>query len=156
MDPFIKLLSEAYPSLTFISSSRCYWSPETRTIAYTSGGQGHVDKWSVLHEIGHALLDHASYDSDVELLQKEMLAWEKARSLALEYDIPIDDEHIQDCLDSYREWLSRRSTCPNCHIKTLQTSSDSYQCFNCAQTWNVTPARHSRTYRRKTKTAPHE
>jgi len=132
--------------------SQCYWSPETQTIVYEAGGaNAHI--WSVLHELGHALLGHTSYKSDIELLQKEMLAWEKARELARAYAVHIDNDHVQECLDSYREWLSRRSTCPNCRIKTLQTSPESYQCFNCSLTWRVTPARHSRTYRRKTKTA---
>lgn len=155
MDHLIKLLRAAYPDFTFVPGARCCWSPETKTIVYTNSKKNRTDAWSILHELGHALLGHTTYDNDIELLQKEMLAWEKARSLASQYNLPIDEEYIQNCLDSYREWLSRRSTCPHCHVKSLQASPDSYQCFNCTQTWHVTPARHSRTYRRKIKTTPH-
>jgi len=153
MDPFVKLLSMAYPDLLFKAGSQCYWSPETRTITYTCTEEhGNINKWSLLHEVGHALLGHASYNSDIELLQKEMFAWEKARTLAASYRISIDEAYIQNCLDSYREWLNRRSTCPNCRVKTLQVSADHYQCYNCSLMWSVTPARHNRTYRRTSKT----
>ncbi len=152
MDELVSVLRQEYPHLVFTPGTQCYWSPQNKTITYIVR-HDEIDCGSLLHEVGHAVLEHTTYDSDIELLQKEMQAWEVAREMAARYSVIIDDERVQSCLDSYRDWISRRSTCPDCHIKTLQDSPESYTCFNCHATWRVTPARHHRSYRRKIKTA---
>jgi len=102
---------------------------------------------ALFHEIGHALLKHKAYSSDVDLLLKEVAAWEKAKKLATKFSVKIDYEHIEDCLDTYRDWLYRRSKCPNCGINSLQTTPKEYECINCAQKWQVSSSRFCRSYR---------
>lgn len=129
-----------------------YWSPRQKTVYFhpqrLTSNRG---KLVLLHEISHALLGHHTYRSDIELLQLEVAAWDKARDLAQKYRVAIDDIHIQDCLDTYRDWLYARSTCPTCTVSGLQTSRSLYQCVNCATTWSVSPSRFCRTYRMRTR-----
>lgn len=110
--------------------------------------------WSLLHETGHALLDHTSYKADFELLRLEVEAWERAKLLAADLDVAIDEDHIQDCLDTYRDWLFKRSICPQCNTKCLQQGDFvHYRCFNCHTVWRVSSSRFCRAYR-STKNVP--
>jgi hypothetical protein len=111
--------------------------------------EGSTGFWSILHELGHALLDHQSYENDVNLLQKEAEAWEKAVIVAKSYGMTIDQEHIQNCLDTYRDWLHKRSTCPTCSSHGLQQNKALYRCLNCQGAWKVSSARFCRPYRLK-------
>lgn len=146
MDTLLNTLRNDYPTINFIIGTHCFWSPQNQTITYTED-KNKESVWGVLHELGHALLGHTTYKTDAELVQKEMLAWEKAHELAEAYGVTLDDEYVQDCLDSYRDWINKRSTCPTCGVKTVSTGSNIYKCFNCQASWAVTPARHHRPYR---------
>src|SRR5439155_26599391 len=131
METFISTLQKQYPQFTFVAGSRASWSAQKQQITYTSES-GETAIWSVLHELGHGLLGHASYESDLHLLQKEAAAWEKAAEIAHQaFGITIDNEHIQDCLDTYRDWLHKRSTCPACGDHGLQPTQSLYHCLNC-------------------------
>jgi hypothetical protein len=103
--------------------------------------------WSLLHETGHGLLVHADYQSDLELLHMEVAAWEKAKELGQAFGVQIDPNHIEDCLDTYRDWLHRRSTCPTCGSVSLQHNSTEYHCHNCNAMWQVSSSRFCRPYR---------
>lgn len=104
--------------------------------------------WALLHETGHALLAHKSYKTDIELLKMEIAAWEKAHELGIQFAIKIDENHVQDCLDTYRDWLHARALCPSCGTRCLQHSSGhEYRCHNCHTSWKVTPSRFCRPYR---------
>jgi len=149
----LSVLVADHPEIQFVKGERCCWSSENHTITYVEN-TSEESVWGILHELGHALLGHNTYKTDVELLQKEMLAWEKACELAARYNIALDEDHVQDCLDSYRDWINKRSTCPRCGVKTLSSADNIYQCFNCQTTWKVSPARHHRAYRRKTQKLP--
>lgn len=141
-------LRQKYPQLKFTAGQKFYWSPETSEIYYVSGARGQKARWSLLHETGHALLGHSSYEADFELVRLEVAAWQKAKQLAAEFDIKIDENHIEDCLDTYRDWLYRRSICPNCSTKSFQQSDFvHYRCFNCHTIWRVSANRFSRSYR---------
>jgi len=149
MQALINQLQARHPGLRFTASKQFFWSPQTHEVFYNAEAQGDMAQWSLLHETGHALLEHTTYQADVELLRLEVDAWEEARSLAKEFDIEIDEDHIQDCLDTYRDWLYRRSICPNCRTKCLQEDNRAaYRCFNCHTTWQVSGSRFSRSYRR--------
>lgn len=149
MEKFIKVLNRDFPAITFVAGKTASWSPATQCITY-SPGPSQTATWSLLHELGHALLGHASYASDVELLQKEVAAWEKAIEVAKGYGVAIDEEHLQACLDTYRDWLHKRSACPSCGQHGLQASQSLYNCLNCQNTWKVSSARFCRPYRLKT------
>lgn len=150
LEEFIDTIRADYPEFSFVEASQFSWHAGKRHVSYRKGPLRDIHSaWAVLHELGHALLDHTDYASDVELLQIEIAAWEKAHELATRYDMPIDNDYVQDCLDSYRDWLHVRATCPTCYGRSLQTDRHTYQCHNCGTTWHVTRSRLCRPYRRK-------
>lgn len=151
MDKLLVRLAEDFPQLCFAAGPSFCWSPATGQILYKQSAPDDPSPqavFSLLHETGHALLGHKRYRLDFELLELEVSAWERAKHLAAQYGITIDEDHIQDCLDTYRDWLYRRSICPSCTTKALQQDgSHYYQCFNCRATWRVSPSRFCRPYR---------
>jgi hypothetical protein len=152
MEKLIVKLQTSFPNLSFAAGRQFYWSPENGAIFYKTEAKGREAAWSLLHETGHALLDHQSYQADVELLRLEVAAWGKARELAALFNITIDESHIDNCLDTYRDWLYRRSICPDCGTKCLQQSDFvHYRCFNCHKVWRVTAGRFTRAYRSQKK-----
>ncbi len=154
MDKLITELKDRFPKLKFAPGRQFSWSPETGEIIYKPSAKGRQAIWSLLHETGHALLRHQSYKADFELLRLEVEAWQRARQLASDLSIIIDEDHIEDCLDSYRDWLYKRSICPTCSTKCLQQGDFvHYRCFNCHTTWRVTASRFGRAYR-STKQVP--
>jgi hypothetical protein len=154
MDTLLDQLSTRFSGLSFVAGKQFCWSPETQEIFYKSGAGGEHASWSLLHETGHALLGHTSYHADFELVLLEVAAWGKARELATDLGVSIDEDHIQDCLDTYRDWLYKRSICPSCSTKSIQQNDFShYRCFNCRTTWGVTASRFCRSYRSTKKVA---
>lgn len=149
MDKLLVSLREDFPDLQFALGSEFCWSPKNNTVIYTDSKDSPTSEWALLHEIGHAYLEHHNYHSDLELISLESQAWEKAKELGQKYGQQIDPDHIEDCMDTYREWLHLRSTCPVCATNCLQQDARHYQCHNCGQVWSVTSSRFCRPYRRK-------
>lgn len=148
MRELLETLKSKYPDLRYTSNNKFYWSPETSEIFYKQSARGKQARWSLLHETGHALLGHKNYQADYELLRLEVAAWERAKQVARQLNITIDEDHIQDCLDTYRDWLYKRSICPNCNTKSLQQGDFvHYRCFNCHTKWRVSANRFNRSYR---------
>jgi hypothetical protein len=149
MYDLIQDLNRLFPKLTFTSGQQFCWSPETCEIIYKNDTHSKKDKWSLMHETGHALLKHKTYGSDMNLLKLEVEAWEKAREISRQLTIDIDEAHIQDCLDSYRDWIYKRSICPVCTAKSIQQDDfEHYRCFNCHTSWKVSSSRFCRSYRK--------
>jgi NADH pyrophosphatase NudC (nudix superfamily) len=150
MQELIDTLAAKFPKLRFTPGQQFYWSPETGEIFYEAKARGKQATWSLLHETGHALSGHISYQADFELLRLEIDAWERARQIAAELGVTIDEDHIQNSLDTYRDWLHKRSICPSCGTKCLQQGDFvHYRCFNCHIVWKVTASRFCRAYRRR-------
>lgn len=150
MDTLLKKLVHDFPDITFTAGEQFYWSPKHQEVFYAKDlKSSRAAPWSLLHELGHALLGHSSYTSDLELIEMESQAWEKAKEIGTKYGFEIDDPHIQDCMDTYRDWLHQRSACPNCGTRSLQQNSKHYKCFNCGEIWAVSSSRFCRPYRRK-------
>lgn len=131
-------LKKDFPAIIFANGESFLWSPREQKVTYTT----HQDiaehgVWALLHEVSHAALDHKHYNNDFELLKLESAAWQHAKRLGKNYGVSIDSEHIQDCLDTYRDWLHKRSKCPNCNVVSLQRTDKLYQCFNCRTSWTV-------------------
>ncbi|MGH7157731.1 MAG: hypothetical protein ACREGD_01445 [Candidatus Saccharimonadales bacterium] len=147
MEPLIKALRRDFPHVTFVRGEQPYWSPKTKEVYFCTDG-GDEKALGVLHEVGHALLGHTNYNTDIDLLEKEALAWAEARKLATRYKIQINGAHIEDCLDTYREWIYRRSTCPVCSLNGVERSTRHYYCINCTENWTVGLSRFCRPYRK--------
>lgn len=147
METLLKKLRSSYPDIIFVSGDHFKWSAQDHSITYCPDADS-AAIWSLLHELGHAVSEHHDFNTDIELLQKEMEAWDEAYQLAAQYSISISSEYADDCLDSYRDWIHKRSTCPTCTAQGIQSSTNAYVCLNCNSTWRVTNERLCRAYRR--------
>lgn len=132
-------LESDFPEFKFEKSDDFLWSPEQQIVFYDNTN----DKFQfyLFHELAHAVLHHSDYSRDIELVKMESEAWSKATDLANSYSICIDENWIQDTLDTYRDWLHLRSTCPRCQAIGIQEGPKSYKCIACGQIWHVNDAK---------------
>ena len=137
-----KQLAADYPQLHFAPGEQDWWDSHSQTVFY------HTTPAALLHELGHALLGHTSYRRDVELLAMEQAAWHKARQLAPHYHVTITTDTVEDHLDTYRDWLHAKSTCPRCHVNGAEVAPHTYLCLACGQRWRTNSAINSRVQRR--------
>jgi len=132
-------LAQDYPQFTFAEGDDFYWSPSEQTIYYVKDS---ADVAAFLHELAHGLLEHGSYIRDIRLIELERDAWTHASMhLAPLYNMTIGNEVVESALDTYRDWLHARSTCPHCQATGVQTSSNTYRCVACHTSWKVNEAR---------------
>jgi len=144
----INQVNSSIPGIKLIAGDSFSWSPAHQAITYNESKLNEPEGvWALLHEIAHAQKQHSSYSSDLELLKIEVEAWDLAKIIGKNLNVLIDDDHIQNCLDTYRDWLHRRSSCPNCKIVCLQVTSTKYNCHNCLTSWTVTTSKFCRPYR---------
>jgi hypothetical protein len=123
----------------FVQADEFRWLPEEQTIFYDPIS---ADTASLLHEVAHAVLDHAAYSRDIELIELERQAWQYASEhMAQKYRVAITSDQIEDSLDTYRDWLHARSTCPTCQATGLQAKKNEYKCIACLGRWRVNDAR---------------
>lgn len=141
----LERLVQDFPAVDFMSSNNFRWSDADQTIYYNPMSKNPA--WSLLHEVGHMLNKHSNYSSDTSLVRMEMEAWESAKELAQHYGRRINEDYIQDCMDSYRRWQHKRSSCPICTQTGIETKSRTYRCINCQHTWQVNANRLCRVYR---------
>lgn len=145
-------LQKHLPHTQFTEAAAFYWSPKTNTIYLNSSALDTPEgMWALLHEAGHAIKAHQSYKTDAGLLMLEVEAWEIAKTLGEKWNVFINEDHIQDCLDTYRNWLYARSTCPSCMLNSLQVDETTYMCLNCSTRWSVSASRFCRPYRMQNK-----
>lgn len=85
----------------------------------------------VLHELGHAVCGHRDFRMDITRLKMENQAWEEAKKLAVRYEIEVNEDVVQDELDTYRDWLHQKSRCPICGLTRFQTPDSQYHCPRC-------------------------
>jgi hypothetical protein len=130
-------LAAQYPQFAFTASDTFSWSPTAQCIRYDVQSD---DCQSLVHELAHAILTHDTYRRDIELISMEREAWSKAKKLGTMYGISIEEDFIQDSLDTYRNWLHARSTCPNCAATGLQQKGQ-YTCIACGTGWKANDAR---------------
>lgn len=138
-------LATKYPDIKFVSGDTFRWSSSTNTVFYEPKSK---DVISLLHETAHALLSHTYYRQDIDLIHLERDAWTKAKELGRIYGYEVDDDTIEDALDSYRHWLHTRSLCPHCQQNGVQ-KDDFYSCLICNQRWKPNDARTCGLKRRK-------
>ena len=114
-----------YPKIRFRLGKKLAFRPP-RTIFFAEG-----QELELLHELGHARLEHDFYTTDIERLRMERAAWEEARRLCDQYAVEYDQEFVEMALDSYRDWLHRRSQCSKCGLTRYQTRDGKYHCPSC-------------------------
>lgn len=139
-------LRDAFPDIRFNEGEHFRWSPSTQTIFYIATSN---ELATLLHETAHAALQHTSYSHDIDLIHLERDAWNKTLELGKRFSVEIDDESVENALDTYRDWLHTRSLCPTCHQNGIQTSDNTYTCVICNQQWSVNDARSCGLKRRK-------
>lgn len=140
VNSLITQLSADYPEISFQPSDGFRWSPDEHTI-YIDQKMPHADAFC-LHELSHAILGHHEYNRDIELIKLERDAWNYAKqNLSLAYHVNISETVAEDNLDTYRNWLHARSTCPNCDATGLQFGRKQYKCLGCGHKWDVNEAR---------------
>lgn len=138
MNSLLSQLQLDYPQWDFKPGEQFAWSSSQNTIYYTSTD----DPAYILHELAHALLSHSSYTRDIELLKMERDAWSLAtEKLAPSYGIVVNDDLVQNNLDTYRDWLHARSLCPECSSVGYQSKHQLYICPVCESQWRVNEAR---------------
>lgn len=125
---FLNKVRVDYPDFRFVSGKKFAFRPP-RTIMV--GPEEPNDSLLLLHELGHAILLHQDYGTDMARLKMERAAWEKARELATVYGVKFDDEMVENELDTYREWLDKKSRCPSCGLTRFQTPDGVYHCPKC-------------------------
>lgn len=129
-------LKKALPGVKFIAGDNFVWSSSNKTVTYKDLNSNQ-SIWALIHESAHAKLGHKNYASDQHLLKMELEAWQEAKKMAKSLNVTIDPDHIENCLDTYRDWLHNRASCPNCNVVSGQVHSNTYQCFNCQTSWKV-------------------
>lgn len=117
----------SYPDLVLKKGRKFAFKPP-RSIFI--GPEEPQDDLLLLHEVGHAILGHSDFTIDVDRLKMESAAWKKARELASDFGVEIDEEMIQNQLDTYRDWLHQKSRCPECGLTRYQ-DKDGYHCPQC-------------------------
>ena len=149
--PDIDEIQSKFTSYSFVEGELFYWSAKSQSVYYNRAElETPPGLYRLLHELGHALCDHQTFQSGVALLSLEVEAWEKAKEIAADYNVTIPEDHIESCLDSYRDWLHKRSTCPKCETISVEYEPNYYRCFNCLHRWNVSGNQLLRCYRRAT------
>lgn len=133
-------LQTDFPQFQFQAGDQFKFQPDQQTIFYQPiAPQAEL---LLLHELAHALLQHANYHFDVELVKMETDAWEYAKTQLLpRYQVPIDAELIDATLETYRDWLYHRSCCPRCGSVGSQTADLSYKCLECPARWQPNDAK---------------
>lgn len=133
---FLQQLRQDFKDISFVGSTTDSWSPRTKEVRYSRP----VSKYSLLHELGHALEGHVTYKLDIQLLKLEADAWRRAREIAARYGLEIPQEYINGCMNTYKDWLLSRSKCPDCGLVGLQSPATLiYSCCNCPLRWAVPP-----------------
>ena len=146
------ILDAPHGTITLEASANFSWHYQARVVTYDAT-DSHA-QILLLHEVGHALLNHQNYDHDIHLLEMERAAWDKAQSFSLDFGIMIDKKMVEDALDTYRDWLHARSLCPSCSSTGVQTATNVYTCLACHHVWRVNEARTCQLRRYDTKKRP--
>ncbi len=125
---FLEKIEANFPEFRFKSGDKFAFKPPKTIII---GPEEPQMELLLLHEVSHAILGHRDFSADIERLKMEMEAWEKARELCEQYGVEYDEEKAQDELDTYRDWLHKKSRCPKCGLTRFQTPDGEYHCPRC-------------------------
>lgn len=125
---FLAKIKSDFPEFRFIDGVRFSFRPPKTIVV---GPKEPNDSLLLLHELGHALSGHRSFDTEVGRMKMEREAWDKARELTLKYGVGYDEELVEGELDTYRDWLHKKTRCPKCGLTRFQTPDGKYHCPRC-------------------------
>jgi len=142
-----------FPKISFIAGDDFLWSPVEAAVYYIPSSS---DTPLLLHEVAHAALQHATYPKDIDLVKMESEAWGYAqKKLGPLYGIKVAQETIDESLETYRDWLHARTTCPTCQGTGVEIKKSTYYCLACHSQWKANDGRICALRRYPlTKTAP--
>lgn len=148
--PLLKKLSTDYPDLKFVTGRKFMFRPprtiviEQKIFEQENSTKTKVDgaddpckieqnfyDMRLLHEVGHALLEHRNCSSEHDRIKKERSAWEKAQALSYIYSVPYDKDFVEAELDTYRDWLERKMRCPECEAAQYVDNKGKRHCPAC-------------------------
>lgn len=142
MSNIVDKVTLKFPGFNFIKGTSFTWDPNHLAVYYPDGT--HTDTTflhGLMHEISHGILGHFNFKNDIELIKMERDAWRTAIDLLIKEEIEADIDHIENCLNSYRDWLYARSRCPQCGLVSIQTEAHTYSCIHCRLDWRVPSSR---------------
>lgn len=140
MKKLLDHLTQDFPAVTFVAGDDFEWQPKENSVIYDLSDPSFEAR--LLHELGHAQLHHEQYERDIDLIAMERDAWQHARmELGPKYGVAVSGDTIHNDMDTYRDWLHERSTCPKCSSSGIETKKLLYRCVTCAHQWRVNEAR---------------
>lgn len=125
---FLDIVQADFPELKFKKGRKFAFLPPRSVIL---GPEEPFWELLTLHEVSHAVLGHKTFKTDVERLKMEAETWDKTCELAKKYNVSVDMDFIQGELDTYRDWLHKKSRCPVCGLTRFQTPDSQYHCPAC-------------------------
>ena len=137
---FANRLRQDFPQFIFEESDDFYWSKKENTIFFDLNSSNfHL---LILHELAHALLGHEDFWLDIELLKMETEAWDLVKNtITGQYGFCFNSILAEQKLDTYRDWIHKRSLCPNCKVNGFQQQDLSYKCPACGTVWQNNDSR---------------
>ena len=136
----VSVLANDYPQFQFKEAQDFSYQSSSRTISYNP--LTNSAETLLLHELAHALLNHIDYHFDIELLKMETDAWHYAKTvLAPKYKLKLDLGLVDETLETYRNWIFERSSCPKCGSVGHQKKDNTYTCLECGTVWKVNAAK---------------
>ena len=127
-EALLKRIKRDFPEFNFRGGKKFVFRPPKTIIL---GPEEPSSDLLLLHELSHAVLKHRDFKMNVERLKMENEAWEKTRELAQRYGVDFDEEMAQEELDTYRDWLHKKSRCPKCGLTRFETPDGQYHCPRC-------------------------
>lgn len=125
---FLARIRSDFPEFKIISGKRFSFRPPKTIVV---GPEEPNDSLLLLHELGHALSGHRNFDTSVRRVKMEREAWDKARELCSKYEVEYDEDLIEGELDTYRDWLHKKTSCPKCGLTMFQTPDGFCHCPRC-------------------------
>ena len=125
---FLIKIKSNYPEFSFRKGKRFSFRPPKTIIV---GPNEKNDELLLLHELGHAVSGHKTFGNGAQRLKMEREAWEKARELASSYNVEFDDSLAEAELDTYRDWLDKKTRCKKCSLTCYQTPDGINHCPRC-------------------------